>query len=366
MGRSRRTCFLLKFPAKIWGIRYWCRSICTARHFFLLAAVFLVFSLGASNAGRLMIWCPIPITKVFSGRDGATIGIIPPLPLTPKLIPIAPNKVSLRSLNSFESSVFTAHAMPKVSATYRRANFGESIPFSGVDGKGCSVESQPKPFFPSAVLSSVANISVSVSNSSYWMTAVAFGWPLIRSINLARSKCRGLTSFVTVAKYWDKDSASCDAASASSLARPADSFATSTLPNDSLALLTAAVALSSAIPDLSIADWAFWSAFSALSLRDPMSCPDSELVLTRQTSSNASAAIRSNVERLASLPCASFIPPVNQVVKSATYSPAHATATNVAKAYSAYSQQESVLERDATSEAVRVIASQCSAKRLCK
>jgi len=81
------------------------------------------------------------------------------------------------------------------------------------------------------------------------------------------------------------------------------------------------------------------------------------IVLTRQTSSNASAATRSNVERLASLSFRSFTPPVNQFVNSATYSPAQATATSVAKMYSAYSQQESALEREVTSGAFRLIVS---------
>ena len=121
-----------------------------------------------------------------------------------------------------------------------------------------------------------------------------------------------------------------------------------------LAFIPASLALFSAMPDLSRADCAFVSADLALSLREPINCPDREFVRTRQRSSSASEATSKSVDRLLSLFLRSSIPSVNQSVNSATYSPAQATVTKVAKTYSPISQRDNAVDRDSTSVAVKV------------
>ena len=121
------------------------------------------------------------------------------------------------------------------------------------------------------------------------------------------------------------------------------------------ALSIACPDLSSATPALSTADLDFRSASSAVSRREPVSIPEILLVLTRQISSKTSATISSSVERFASLSLASLSSCVKRLVKSAMYSPAHATATKNAKTYSAISQQRSAADKDETSEVVEIM-----------
>jgi hypothetical protein len=119
--------------------------------------------------------------------------------------------------------------------------------------------------------------------------------------------------------------------------------------------LFAASAFVSAIPDLSSADCALVSALVALSLREPINCPEMLFVCTKQKSSTANDTISKSVDRLASLFLRSSSPAVNQSVKSEMYSPAQARATNAHATYSAFSQQDRDRVNEDTSGAVKVI-----------
>ena len=129
------------------------------------------------------------------------------------------------------------------------------------------------------------------------------------------------------------------------------------------ALTPALDALSFAESESNKAAWASVAAFSDCSLSEPISCPDSWLVCTKHSSSPANALISTSVDSFASLSFRSSIGPnhfhspprLHHFVKSAMYSPKHATATMPEEQYSAHSQIVSLNERDATSEAVRAI-----------
>src|SRR5271168_523848 len=86
-----------------------------------------------------------------------------------------------------------------------------------------------------------------------------------------------------------------------------------------------------------------------------MTFPDSMFVRTRHMNSNDSAATSNRVEPFARRSLRSSIPPANQFVKCARYTPIQAMATTPAQMYSADSQRDSVFVSDVWADGVRVI-----------
>ncbi len=175
------------------------------------------------------------------------------------------------------------------------------------------------------------------------------------AFSLANSSADSVACFLAAAMSRSNESASCLAPRARAKAFDAEVVA---LLDSSSARLEESSAVRDcvrAVAELPRAVFALRSASSAFSLREPISIPDRILVLTRHISSSDNATISSKVERFASRSLRSFIPHVNQFLNSATYSPAQAMVTNPAQMYSPISQRDSDLDRDATSEAVRVI-----------
>jgi len=142
---------------------------------------------------------------------------------------------------------------------------------------------------------------------------------------------------------------------ASPLAVLATLSACDATPEAVAARRSACPASQSAVPDLLIASSDFALASLAFSSSDPIILPEIWFVLTKQISSNVSAATRRSVDRFSSRFFLSSIPPVNQSLKLAMYSPAQARVTKPAKMYSANSQRDNDRVSDSTSEAVRVI-----------
>jgi hypothetical protein len=84
-------------------------------------------------------------------------------------------------------------------------------------------------------------------------------------------------------------------------------------------------------------------------VREAIICPDVEFVFTRQTSSTASAAIRTSVDIFPSRLFRASSPPVSQFVKSATYSPTTPRMTKSTATYSAYSHRASIVSENVIS-----------------
>ncbi len=117
---------------------------------------------------------------------------------------------------------------------------------------------------------------------------------------------------------------------------------------------SASCAFITAFPAWSVAARASSNAIIARSPSAPTSSPDTWLVFTMQTASKASAAIKRSVDSFASRSFRSLMPRVKSV-KSATYSPKHATTTRPVNTYSAISHLESEEDKAATSDAPRAI-----------